>query len=69
MRTIDDKRIPEYNIGDRVFHIIPESTIGVVIDIRYIFSCRVFEYQVAFSENTESFWYHGHELSKTKNFV
>ena len=62
-------RKPIFNILDRVYHITPESPQGIVIDIRYTYSTGVHEYQVAFSADSQSLWYLGHELSATKTFV
>ena len=57
-----------FNVLDRVYHVTPDSPIGVVIDIRYIFSTMQYEYQVSFSPLEESYWYYEHELSENKTF-
>lgn len=57
---------PIYSIGQKVYHILPESSVGVVIDIQYSYATDSLVYQVCFCESTESLWYHGHELSPNK---
>lgn len=57
---------PSFSIGQKVYHILPESSVGVVIDIQYNYATDVYLYQVAFCESTESLFYHGHELSLNK---
>lgn len=59
---------PKFNIKDRVYHVVPESDCGVVIDIRYSYATKHFEYQIAFSASSESLWYYEHELSQDKTF-
>lgn len=59
---------PKYKIGDRVFHITPESDRGVVINARYELVSNVWEFQVAFSAIMESLWYFEHELIDHKVF-
>lgn len=59
---------PKYNIGDKVFHVLPESDCGIVIDIKYSYLTRTHEYQVVFSVNSDSLWYYEHELSISKMF-
>jgi len=60
---------PKYSIGERVYHIIPESDPGVVLNIKYEYLTCLHEYQVAFSVQSESLWYFEHELSETKIFI
>ena len=57
---------PKYNILDKVYHCTPESPVGIVIDIAYYYATNHFEYQVAFSAESRSIWYHEHELSITR---
>lgn len=59
---------PKYNISDFVYHIVPESERGVVIDCKYLMSSDKWEYQVAFSAMSESLWYMEHELTTSKNY-
>lgn len=61
-------KVPKYNIGDRVFHITPESDPGVVLNIKYEYLTGLHEYLVTFSAQSESLWYYEHELSITKTF-
>lgn len=60
---------PKYNIGDRVYHITPESDSGVVLNIRYDYLTKLHEYYVTFSAHNESLWYYEHELSQSKIFL
>lgn len=62
------KAEPKYKIGSKVYHAIPDSPKGVVIDIRYSLLTAIFEYQVAFSATEASLWYYEHELSETISF-
>lgn len=55
-------------INDRVYHILPDSESGVVINISYLFAERMYKYQVAFCAMEESLWYFEHELTTTKNY-
>ena len=55
----------KYNIGDKVYHITPESPTGIVVDIRYYFSSDDYEYHVAWSPS-EYNWYTGNELTVSK---
>lgn len=59
---------PKFNIGQRVYHVIPESECGVVINIKFDYLTGLHEYQVAFSASAESIWYYEHELSTDKIF-
>lgn len=61
-------REPKYLINDRVYHILPDSESGVVINISYLFAERMYKYQVAFCATEESLWYFEHELTTTKNY-
>lgn len=61
-------REKKYNIGDKVFHITPESDQGVVLNIKYDYLTKLHEYLVTFSAQSESLWYYEHELSTTKIF-
>lgn len=59
-------KTPTFNIGERIYHITPESDQGVVLNIRYDYLNNLHEYLVTFSATNESLWYYEHELSKTK---
>jgi len=59
---------PKYNIGDMVFHALPESPQGIVIDGRYSLLTGIWEYQVAFDYLVASLWYIEVELSTTKKY-
>lgn len=59
---------PKFKIGDKVFHITKESSVGVVIDIEYKFSNEKYLYMVAFTFDSNSLWYFGHELTDTINY-
>jgi hypothetical protein len=58
----------KYNIGDRVYHITPESDIGVVIDWRYFASTERYSYYVVWNTENRD-WYVEQELSKNKVFA
>lgn len=60
---------PTYNISDKVYHITPESDIGIVIDASYSLLTGRWLYQVTFSPHAEALWYHTHELSESKIFI
>ena len=57
----------EYTIGESVYHITPESPVGVVTNIRYSVLFGV-DYLVVFSHNDES-WCYEHELSAERRIV
>jgi hypothetical protein len=59
---------PRFSIGDPVYHVIPESPQGVVIDIIYSYLTGMHEYSVAFDHNIASLKYFEHELSSTKTY-
>ena len=59
---------PTYNISDKVYHITPESELGIVIDASYSLLTGRWLYQVTFSPHTEALWYHVHELSTNKTY-
>lgn len=59
---------PKYNILEDIYHVTPESPLGVIIDIRYIYSDNKFEYLVAF-DTKESLWYAEIELTKDKRII
>ena len=59
---------PTYKIGQRVYGALPDSPIGLVLDIIYRFSSDRIEYQVTFGCERDSLWYDEIELSETKTF-
>ena len=58
----------KYNILDRVYHVTPDSAVGVIIDIQYTFSTCQYLYLVSFSTE-ESVWCMEHELQLNKSFA
>lgn len=59
---------PVFNIGDKVYHITPDSTCGVILNIRYLCVEDTFEYLAAFAHD-DSKWCYEHELQTNKSFV
>lgn len=59
---------PKYNIGDRVFHITPESEQGIVLDAEYSLLHNRWIYIVSFGIRDNSTTYYEHELSLTKTY-
>lgn len=59
----------KFNIGDRVYHITPESDMGVVLDAEYSLLNNRWLYRVTFSAVADALLYYEHELSETKIFV
>lgn len=59
---------PTYVIGDTVYHVLPDSPQGVVVDGRYSLYCRAWEYLVTFDPITESKWYTEGELRDRKTY-
>jgi hypothetical protein len=55
----------KYNIGDRVYHVTPESEVGIVVDWRYSAYSRVYSYLVTWGIDDTN-WYIDVELSDTK---
>jgi hypothetical protein len=58
----------EFGVGDRVFHVTPESPEGVVIDARYSLLTGMWEYQVSFGPCEPSLWYYDIELVHHRTF-
>lgn len=61
-------RKPKFSIGDKVYHVTPESDQGVVLDCRYSMREAGWSYIVAFGTERESLLYYEDELSETKIF-
>lgn len=59
---------PKYIIGDMVYHVLPESPQGIVIDGRITLLCGSWEYLVTFDPMVESKWYTEAELRTTKAY-
>ena len=59
---------PRFNIGDRVYHITPESPEGIVIDAKYSLLTQSWEYQVTFGPFSSSLWYYDVELIEHRTF-
>ena len=60
---------PVFEIGQRVYSVLPDSPVGIVIDIDYCFSADKILYKVSFDATRESLWYNEIELSETKTFM
>jgi hypothetical protein len=58
----------KFKLGEKVYHITPDSPRGIVVNIKYMFVERLFLYQVAFCEDKEALWYYEHEISTNKTF-
>ena len=59
---------PTYKIGSRVYSVLPDSPVGIVINITYSYLTKLIQYQVSFDAIRDSMWYFEHELSETKTF-
>lgn len=59
----------KFQIGDRIYHILPESPMGVIIDITYRAATDTVYYEVQFNPEESSVTCMGHELSKDKTFI
>jgi len=59
---------PKFEIGERVYHITPESDSGVVLDCKYSLREGAWSYIVTFGPKEESLLYYEDELSRTKIF-
>ena len=57
----------KFEIGQRVYHITPESPVGIIIDIKYTMMHGVL-YIVAYTYNDEATCYE-HELSTERVIV
>jgi len=60
---------PVYKIGQRVYGALPDSPVGIVVDIDYLFASDHIQYKVTFDMLRDSLWYDEIELSETKTFV
>ncbi|MDA3918735.1 MAG: hypothetical protein PF690_17435 [Deltaproteobacteria bacterium] len=59
---------PKFNIGDHVFHVLPESPPGVVVEVIYRLSYGRYSYCVMFDPMTAALEYEEFELSDSKTF-
>ena len=58
----------KFVIGQKVYHKIGETKMGIIIDICYKFRSKQYEYCVTFDLLTASMWYFEDELTETPNF-
>lgn len=58
---------PKFNIGDYIYHILPEFRKGIVLDVSYSIKHNCFKYLVAWSEQ-DCFWQEKEELTFNKTF-
>ncbi|WP_019540555.1 hypothetical protein [Proteiniphilum acetatigenes] len=61
-------RNPKFNIGEKVYHITPDSDQGVVLDCRYSMREGSWSYIVTFGAEKEALLYYEDELSTSKTF-
>jgi hypothetical protein len=61
-------KAPKYNIGDKVYHITPESESGVILDASYSLLNDRWQYRVTFGIKDNDYWYEESELSANKIF-
>lgn len=61
-------RKPKFQIGEKVYHITPESDSGIVLDCIYSIRKGYWMYLVTFSPEKDSMEYYEDELSSTKIF-
>lgn len=59
---------PAFKIGERVYHVTPESEQGVVLDCIYSMRKGTWMYIVTFGPDKEALSYYEDELSWTKMF-
>lgn len=59
---------PKYEIGERVYHITPESDPGIILDCRFSVRENAWSYLVTFSPEKESLLYYEDELTQSKIF-
>ena len=58
----------KYNIGDKVYHITPDSPVGIILDIRYYFRSNTCEYLIGWNHLESSYCWE-EEISYDKSFV
>lgn len=59
---------PKFSIGDKVYHLTPESSPGIIINIIYYFNTQKYTYVVATGWNEESYC-DEFELSLERNII
>ena len=60
---------PKYNIGDHVYHVLPESPPGIVTDINYRLSIGRILYEVSFDPQMAAMQYEEFELTQERILV
>jgi hypothetical protein len=60
---------PRFKISQKIYHITPDSPMGVILNWRYCGLEKYFEYLVTFSPDNATIWYLENELLESKNFV
>lgn len=58
----------KFNIGEKVYHITPDSDQGVVLDCHYSMRENAWSYIVTFGFERESLIYYEDELNVNKTF-
>lgn len=58
----------KFNIGDKVYHITPESEQGTVLEATYSLLNDKWQYRVTFGIKDSDYDYYEHELSNTIQF-
>jgi hypothetical protein len=61
-------RNPKYQIGERVYHITPESETGIVLDARFSLRENAWSYIVTFGPDKDSLLYYEDELTTSRIF-
>lgn len=61
-------RKPKFDIGDKVYHITPDSDLGIVLDCKYSMRFDIWTYTVTFSIDKDDMEFYEDELSITKTF-
>ena len=59
--------LPQFNIGDTVYHVTPDSERGIIVDISYSYRTNLNKYLVSISFD-KSEWCDEVELSYNKIF-
>lgn len=59
---------PKFQIGEKVYHVTPDSDQGIVLDCRYSMRENAWSYVVTFGPEKESLIYYEDELSTSKTF-
>lgn len=59
---------PKFEIGERVYHITPDSDPGVVLDCNFSMRENAWSYLVTFGPEKDSLFYYEDELTTSKIF-